>query len=117
MPDAWLRFHLLLSIQDIALPLTRDERWETDTLFMVFEEDYRFAEFDDPEPVMIKGSTLQEVVGEMPPAATYGPEIPLQDSSNVTGPVLKTKRQLLSPPPLLCPKCVRDHTHISFLIL
>ena len=95
----------------------RDERWETDTLFMVFEEDYRFAEFDDPEPVMLKGSTVQEVMGEMPAAATCGPEGPLGDSSNVTGPLLNTKRQFWSPPPLLCPKCVLDHTHISLFVL
>lgn len=43
----------------------RDERWEPDTLFLVFEEDYRFAENDDPEPVVVKARGLQEVVGEM----------------------------------------------------
>ena len=86
-------FAFSIFIQDVGLPLMRDERWEPDTLFMVFEEDYRFAEFDDPEPVMIKGSALQEVVGEMPPGATAGPEGPLEDSSNVTGPALNTGRQ------------------------
>ena len=33
-----------VSLQDIALPLVQDPRFEEDTLFMVFEEDFRFAQ-------------------------------------------------------------------------
>ena len=36
--------------------------WEHDTLFMVFEEDYRF-EYSEDEQEFIKGAALQEVVG------------------------------------------------------
>ena len=58
----------------------RDPRWEPDTLFMVFEEDFRFTGEADAEPEVIKASKLQEVVGE-----TDEPEererVPLDDSN------------------------------------
>ena len=67
-------------LKDIALPLMRDPRWEPDTLFMVFEEDFRFTGEADSEPEVIKASKLQEVVGE-----TDEPEererVPLDDSN------------------------------------
>ena len=37
--------------------------WEEDTLFMIFEEDFRFEpEGEDVEPVFVSASTFQEVV-------------------------------------------------------
>ena len=56
---------VLVYVQDICLPLINDERWEPDTLFLVFEEDFRFAADDDPEPQLMKAGRLQEVVGEI----------------------------------------------------
>ena len=56
---------VLVYVQDICLPLINDERWEPDTLFLVFEEDFRFAADDDPETQLMKAGRLQEVVGEI----------------------------------------------------
>jgi len=37
--------------------------WEEDTLFMIFEEDFRFEpESDDVEPVFVTASTFQEIM-------------------------------------------------------
>ena len=63
----------------------RDERWEADTLFLVFEEDYRFTEEED-EPVLVKPSGLQEVVGEVQPASGDQPTVPL-DGDNKAAPL------------------------------
>ena len=71
----------------------RDERWERDTLFLVFEEDFRFTEHEDPEPVMVKAGRLQEVVGEMPEDEADQPRVPLDASNTVTGPGLHMKKQ------------------------
>ena len=81
-------FLLCTLIQDIALPLMRDERWERDTLFLVFEEDFRFSEHEDPEPVMVKAGSLQEVVGQMAEDEADQERVPLDASSTVTGPGL-----------------------------
>ena len=51
----------------MALPLMADTRWEPDTIFLIFEEDFRFARNDDPEPQLVKARGLQEVVGEENP--------------------------------------------------
>ena len=83
-------------IQDIALPLLRDERWERDTLFLVFEEDFRFTEHEDPEPVTVKAGSLQEVVGEMPEDEADQARVPLDASNTVTGPGLHMKNKLFS---------------------
>ena len=37
--------------QDVALPWMTDPRWEADTLFLVFEEDFRFEPGHDVEPL------------------------------------------------------------------
>ena len=53
--------------KDVAVPLMRLPCWEKDTLFLVFEEDFRFEpEGEDSEPVFTKAATLQEVVGQPP---------------------------------------------------
>ena len=65
--------------EDVALPLMRDERWEQDTLFLVFEEDFRFTN-DDVEPCFVKGCNLQEVVGEAP-SGQHVSQVPL-DADN-----------------------------------
>lgn len=39
---------LLCMSQDIACPLMLDPRWEPDTLFLVFEEDFRFRPEEAP---------------------------------------------------------------------
>lgn len=42
----------------------RDPRWESDTLFLIFEEDFRFTEHDEGETVFVKPKEFQEVVNE-----------------------------------------------------
>ena len=37
--------------KDVALPWMNDPRWEVDTLFLVFEEDFRFTPGHDVEPL------------------------------------------------------------------
>ena len=37
--------------KDVALPWITDPRWEADTLFLVFEEDFRFTPGHDMEPL------------------------------------------------------------------
>ena len=91
----------------------RDERWETDTLFLVFEEDLCFAEIDDPEPVMVKALSLQEVVGEMPDEEADQPWVPLDASNTVTGPGLHMKDKQCSRPPLLYSECQCVDIHIA----
>ena len=56
-----------------------DKRWEPDTLFLIFEEDYRFESGCDREPVLVPVAQLQEVVGEAPVALPQGdaPRVPL----------------------------------------
>ena len=54
--------------------------WELDTLFLVFEEDYRFEpEDEDTEPQFVKASGLQEVVG-VPGVEGVGPSTPMSSS-------------------------------------
>ena len=49
--------------QDVAVPFMLNVCWEEDTLFMIFEEDFRFEpEGEDVEPVFVSASTFQEVV-------------------------------------------------------
>ena len=67
-------------LKDMALPLMRDPRWEPDTLFLVFEEDYRFTGDADAEPEVIKGSSLQKVVGETEEPEVERERVPLADS-------------------------------------
>ena len=74
----------------------RDERWERDTLLLVFEEDFRFTETEDPEPVTVKSQSLQEVVGEMPEDEAEQPRVPLDASNTVTGPSLHMKNKQFS---------------------
>ena len=39
--------------------------WEEDTLFMIFEEDFRFEpEEEDVEPICVPASELQEVLNQ-----------------------------------------------------
>ena len=46
------------------MPFMLGPQWEEDTLFCIFEEDFRFEpESLDEEPRCIRGSALQEVVG------------------------------------------------------
>ena len=48
----WLRNRAISSPhQDVALPWMTDPRWEPDTLFLVFEEDFRFGPGHDMEPL------------------------------------------------------------------
>ena len=82
----------------------RDQRWEPDTVFLVFEEDYRFAADDDLEPVVVKARTLQEVVGEVVDDA---PEtrVPLGAEGRASPPLWFFQQTFacvrqLSPPPL-----------------
>lgn len=101
--------------KDVALPLMCDPRWEKDTLFLVFEEDFRFSEDEFDEPEFIKAKTLQEVVGEEPePAEKTGrTKMPIGFSNKasglssdfflvgvLTGAVKHVCSQQLSPPPL-----------------
>ena len=72
--------------QDVAVPLMRDPRWERDTLFLVFEEDYRFTP-DDVEPNVMKASQLQEVVGESPPAGDDETRVPLGADNKAAPPM------------------------------
>ena len=37
-----------MQLEDLALPLMIDDRWEQDTLFLVFEEDFRFRPDEEP---------------------------------------------------------------------
>ena len=53
----------IIVYKDVALPLISDKRWEPDTLFLIFEEDFRFTESDTSAPVLVKKTKLQEVVG------------------------------------------------------
>ena len=62
----------------------REPRWERDTLFLVFEEDYRFTE-DNLRPAVMKASGLQEVVGDTPTDTEDEPRVPL-DWSNTAAP-------------------------------
>ena len=73
--------------KDVALPLMCDPRWEKDTLFLVFEEDFRFSEDEFDEPEFIKAKTLQEVVGEEPePAEKTGrTKMPIGFSNKASG--------------------------------
>ena len=66
----------------------QDERWEPDTLFLVFEEDFRFSPHDEPEPVVIKASGLQEVVGEPNDATSPTEKTPIGASNSVTQPLI-----------------------------
>ena len=74
-------------MQDVALPLMCDKRWEEDTLFLVFEEDFRFTNDDDSEPVFIKARQLQEVVGEEAPEEDLSgrKKVPIGFSNKVHG--------------------------------
>ena len=74
-------------MQDVALPLMCDKRWEEDTLFLVFEEDFRFTNDDDSEPVFIKARQLQEVVGEEEPSEDLSgrKKVPIGFSNKVHG--------------------------------
>ena len=65
----------------------RDPRWERDTLFMVFEEDFRFTA-DDLEPVVMKTTGLQEVVGDASAQGDDAPHVPL-DGSNTAAPPMQ----------------------------
>ena len=50
--------------QDVAVPFMTNLCWEDDTMFMVFEEDFRFEpENEDDEPQMVPAAAFQEVVG------------------------------------------------------
>ena len=52
---------LFLVIQDVAIPFMLSPSWEKDTLFLIFEEDFRF-ERETPEavPDMIPVSQLRD---------------------------------------------------------
>ena len=56
----------MFASEDVALPLMRDPRWEPDTLFLVFEEDFRFEEHEDDigERTFAKANDLQEWGGQ-----------------------------------------------------
>ena len=73
--------------QDVAVPFMTQPCWEPDTLFLIFEEDFRFEpENEDREPSFIKGSVLQEVVGAPPPTGSGdGTPITRGTSGSTTG--------------------------------
>ena len=73
-------------LKDVAIPLMQDPRWERDTLFMVFEEDFRFTPHD-AEPSVMKASGLQEVVNEDPAATAGGERVPLASGNTVALPL------------------------------
>ena len=50
--------------QDHALPLMVNNMWERDTLFLLFEEDFRITPTDIEPPVSHKPAALIEVVGD-----------------------------------------------------
>ena len=51
------------SHQDVAVPFMLNVCWEEDTLFMIFEEDFRFEpEQEDVEPIFVPASEFQEVL-------------------------------------------------------
>ena len=57
--------------QDVAVPFMQNLCWEEDTLFMIFEEDFRFEpEEEDMESTVVSTSEFQEVVGQYPEDAT-----------------------------------------------
>ena len=58
----------LLFLQDVALPFIRDDRFEKDTLFLVFENDFRFHPDDHMPPRLLTLDDLREV-GAAPSAA------------------------------------------------
>ena len=73
--------------EDIALPLISDGRWEPDTIFLIFEEDFRFTESEGSAPVFVKVKGLQEVVGEVDEEDDDArAQVPLDASSTVTSP-------------------------------
>ena len=73
-------------LKDVAIPLMQDPRWERDTLFMVFEEDFRFTPHD-AEPSVMKASGLQEVLNEDPAATAGGERVPLASGNTVALPL------------------------------
>ena len=105
--------------QDVALPLMRDPRWEPDTLFLVFEEDFRFEEHEEGvgEPTFMKAKGLQEVVGEVDELETERPRVPLNFTNAAASLLLcvfffaATKQQGKSLP--LLPVCVHVNTAVE----
>lgn len=69
--------------QDVALPFIASDRFESDTLFLVFENDFRFRESDDEEPEVRSAESLR-AAGHAAPAAVA----PLQPGERA---VRKTK--------------------------
>lgn len=84
-----------------------DERWEEDTLFLVFEEDFRFRPDEDPPPPSepIQAARLAE------PSAASGSQGRSREVRSVGGsPGYKC------PPPRRCPECsarLRLRTQLS----
>ena len=74
--------NIYILLQDVGIPLMRDPRWEPDTLFMVFEEDFRFT-LHDAEPNVMKASGLQEMFNEQPAANDSGQRVPLDATNTV----------------------------------
>ena len=55
----------MLLNKDVAVPFMRNICWEDDTLFLIFEEDFRFEpENEDVEPSFVPASQFQEVPGQ-----------------------------------------------------
>ena len=52
----------------MALPFIASDRFESDTLFLVFENDFRFRESDDEEPDVRSAESLR-AAGHAAPAA------------------------------------------------
>ena len=79
---AYCAKNIYILLQDVGIPLMRDPRWEPDTLFMVFEEDFRFTPHD-AEPNVMKASGLQEMFNEQPAANDSGERVPLDATNTV----------------------------------
>ena len=54
--------------QDVALPFIASDRFESDTLFLVFENDFRFRENDQEEPPLRTAAALRSA-GDAPVSA------------------------------------------------
>ena len=73
----------MFAFEDVALPLMRDPRWEPDTLFLVFEEDFRFEEHEDDigERTFAKANDLQEWGGQKNELAEIRKRVPLTSTN------------------------------------
>ena len=89
--------------QDVALPFIASDRFESDTLFLVFENDFRFRENDYPEPE-VRSAESMRATGDAPPAVVA----PLQAGERVVK--QKNYVAVVMPPPLFsCNDHVVNH--------